>query len=483
MAGMLSYVESKVESIENLVSKHYNKKAGRRPAPVLPKAAWNAVNRAKSDHYTVGIAKREIVPDDIADGGYYIAGYSGPKAITGVHDPQCATAIWIDDNSGKGALVLVSIDCVGFLRYDADAVREQMADWAKKNGCREMHFFGTHDHAGADTMGVWGKLPKSGRNKKFIELMREKICDAIKTAYINRKCGDLFFGQIEEPEGYHDDYRLPKVYSTTLTRFRFVPKDGGKEAYLVNYAAHPGMLGSGNTLMSADWVYWFREDIYKKANAEVIFINGLIGGLVYPHEEKPDDQLYSTELAGHRIAELALAVKDERKLEPKISTMSQDIYLTVDNTMLTLACILKIVPTRPVATGRGRFGLSVKTSLNYFTIGDTRILTVPGEMFPELAYGGYLSEEESASGSPDQNPTPLLEIAGDKDLIMFGLGDDELAYFIPPNDYFLDEKRPYFKNGQDRLDRKHYEETVCVGKGAAQQIADAFAEMLKVIKK
>jgi len=480
MAKVTQALEKYVGSIESSVARYHKAKAKMKPAPAIPQAKWVVPGESKAGHYTVGIAKQDLVPDDLDSGRYYIAGYYGPKAVTGLHDPMCATAIWLDDNAGKGALVLVSIDCVGFMRYDADIIRARMANWSKQHGCREMHFFGTHNHAGIDTLGLWGKLPKSGRDKKFIDLMHDKICEAIETAYNTRRCGDLYVGKIEEPEGYHDDYRLPIVYCKTLTRFRFAPFDGGAPVYLVNYAAHPGMMGGKNTLMSADWVYWFREDIEAATGGEVIFINGLIGGLIYPHEEDVPN-LEATEIAGHRIADLALAVEDERKLEPKISTMSQDVYIACDNTLLTLGGVLKVIPAKMQATGDGRFGVSLKSSVNYFEIGDVRILTVPGEMFPELAYGGYLEEDLSSGGSSAQNPTPLLEIANDPDLVMFGLGDDELGYIIPPNDFYLDEKRPYFENGHDQHGRKHYEETVSTGKGTAAKIAETWKEMHKII--
>ncbi|MCL2301487.1 MAG: hypothetical protein FWC27_15190 [Firmicutes bacterium] len=481
MAKITEQLEKYVSTIENAVARHYKAKAKLMPAPAIPQAQWNAPGESKKGHFTVGISKQDLVPDDLDSGRYYIAGYYGPKAVTGLHDPMCATAIWIDDNSGKGALVLVSIDCVGFLRYDADVIRARLAGWSKQHGCREMHFFGTHNHAGIDTLGLWGKLPKSGRDKKFIQLMQDKICEAIVTAYETRRCGELFAGQVEEPEGYHDDYRLPKVFCTKLTRLRFAPFGGGAPIYLVNYAAHPGMMGGKNTLMSADWVYWFREDIEAKTGGEVIFINGLIGGLIYPHEEDlPNPE--ATEIAGHRIAELALSVGEEHRLEPRIGSMSQDVYLACDNTLLTLGGVLKVIPAKMQATGEGRFGVSLKSSLSYFEIGDLRILTVPGEMFPELAYGGYLEEDLASNGSSGQNPAPLLEIAGDPDLIMFGLGNDELGYIIPPNDFYLDEKRPWFTNGHDQHGRKHYEETVSTGKGTAAVIAETWKGMLERMK-
>ena len=63
--------------------------------------------------------------------------------------------------------------------------------------------------------------------------------------------------------------------------------------------------------------------------------------------------------------------------------------------------------------------------MTYFEIGDLKMLLLPSELFPERAYGGYLSAEESAEGkSPDINPKPLIEIADDKDLLIYGATND-----------------------------------------------------------
>ena len=44
---------------------------------------------------------------------YYVAGYSDNNPATGVLDAPQATALLLDDNSGRGALLLVSLDAVG----------------------------------------------------------------------------------------------------------------------------------------------------------------------------------------------------------------------------------------------------------------------------------------------------------------------------------------------------------------------------------
>ena len=53
----------------------------------------------------------------------------------------------------------------------------------------------------------------------------------------NRKNGDLYLGEIEVPD-MQEDIRTPIVYSKTLTRLRFVPNDGTREIYFLNFASH-----------------------------------------------------------------------------------------------------------------------------------------------------------------------------------------------------------------------------------------------------
>ena len=107
---------------------------------------------------------------------------------------------------------------------------------------------------------------------------------------------------------------------------------------------------------------------------------------------------------------------------------------------------------------------------------------IPCELFPELAYGGYLSEDESAEGlSPDINPEPLIEIADDDHLLIFGLANDELGYVLPPNDFMLNEDTPYLDKAIDRFGRRHYEETNSMGPGTAEIIAENFRLLMNKV--
>jgi len=128
-------------------------------------------------------------------------------------------------------------------------------------------------------------------------------------------------------------------------------------------------------------------------------------------------------------------------------------------------------------------GLSVKTEMTYIQIGDLNMLLLPSEIFPELCYGGYLPAEETAEcKSPDINPEPLVKIAGDDNLLIFGVANDFTGYVVPPNDYLLHPEVPFVTDTKDRLGRNHYEETNSLGPATAQTIADTFREIMETVK-
>ena len=71
---------------------------------------------------------------------------------------------------------------------------------------------------------------------------------------------------------------------------------------------------------------------------------------------------------------------------------------------------------------------------------------------------------------------------GDKEILIFGLANDELGYVLPPNDFWLNEKSPYVDNGRDKHNRRHYEETNSMGPKTAEIIANTVTDLINAIK-
>ncbi|HOO26334.1 MAG TPA: hypothetical protein PKW24_06945 [Clostridiales bacterium] len=450
------------------------------PAPVLERGVYDLVAEAKSEYFTLGFSKTDIMPDDILKKKYYVAGYNAYNPAKSVLDPMSVSAVWLDDNSGHGGLVMVSVDSVGLTDYDTNLIRQRLEDFSKETGCRSINVLSTHNHAGIDTIGMWGPIPFKRRDEKYLNLVHESIIKVVKEAYANRREGSLFYGKKETPE-IQRDTRLPHVFCKDLFRLRFVPNDGSAETWILNYASHTESM-LGRPIVSADFAHYMREEIKEEAGVNSIYFIGAIGGLIRL-KELDKDPVESTKLGGKALAQTALSIEDERKLKPRISLIRQEYYSTADNYALALLCVLGFVKKDRYSLGEGRIGLSVKTEMTLIKIDDLKMLLLPSEIFPELCYGGYLEADQTAEGkSPDINPKPLLEIADDENMIIFGLANDFTGYVVPPNDFFLHPEVPYVSTTKDRLGRSHYEETNSLGPHTAQIIADTFESMMETVR-
>lgn len=474
------FMKALARTLEKSMIRSGKKLAKKGPAPQIPKGVFDRVPEAKSEFFTVGFAKTDIMPDDIPKKKYYVAGYKAWNPAKSVLDPMTTSAVWIDDNSGRGGIVMVSVDSVGLTDYDADNIRRDLADFVKQTNCRSINLCSTHNHAGIDTIGMWGPLPKSGRDKKYMKIVYDGIKKVIREAYDNRKDGDIYFGKKETPEIQRDS-RLPHVFNKELARLRFVPKDGSTEVWMLKYDSHTeNMLGL--PIVSADFACYLRRGILESAGAESIYFTGPAGGLIRL-KELDKDPIESTKIAGKELADTAIAIEDERKLEPKISILRQEYYSPADNYALAFICSVGIIKKAKYPCTNGKVGVAVKTEMTYMQIGDLNILMLPNEIFPELCYGGYLPAEETAEGkSPDINPDPLQKIAGDDDLLFLALVNDFTGYVVPPNDFFLHPDIPYIDTTRDRLDRGHYEETNSLGPDTAYIVADTFKQMMETVK-
>lgn len=459
-------------------------KARFKDAPILASAEFDYTKEATSDHFTAGFGKEPIMPPDITRKTYWVAGYNMYNPASGILDTLYAHAIWIDDNSGKGAVVFVSLDAVGLLKTDADIIKASLAGFAQETNIRNINILCTHDHAGIDTMGIWGPLPKTGRSKEFMQIVKQGVISAVKKAYEDRRNGSLMYGTIEVPD-LQSDIRTPVVFSKTLTRLRFVPDDGSREIYFINFASHSESLTGKNSLISADFPAYLRKEILEKANAETIYFVGAIGGMITIKAEGKEmsEKIESVKKIGKKLGQYAMSIENERKLSPKISFIKQEFYFEPENTVLMTAAQMSILNVNPYFSKETPLGYLLKSEISYFEIDDVKLLLLPGETFPEVVYGGYLESNESATGLPCEfNPTPLVDIIGDKNTIIFNLANDEVGYIIPPNDYLLSEDFPYLERAKDRFDRNHYEETNSLGPKTHEKIATVVGGIMETVR-
>lgn len=431
------------------------------------------IDEAKSDHWSVGYAKEVLTPDDVDSYTYFLGGYLKFPAqeATGVIDDLCVRAVVLDDNSGRGAVAFAWIDGVGVMNADIKAVRSKLSDITGDGMLISIDVGATHDHSAIDTQGLWGNIPNSGRDDKYMATVIEKTANAIRNAYNSRTDGQLYYASEECPELFADT-REPYSIDENIHLFRFVPDDSSKnEIYIANFGAHPVNIDYSDTRISGDFPYYVEQAVNSAKNADFIFIQGAIGGGIYA--DMGVDNGIDAELTSYeKMKEYSLIVADvlykladsAERVEPIINVTHAHIDFEVNN------FIFKLVERAGLCnvTAFKEDGKVLMTSeIGYVEIGENiKILQVPGEVMPEIVYGGFYSAEKSYNGTEFPYEALNVHFGEDDELLVFGLCNDALGYIVPDNDY------------SSSGDEGHYEETVSTGSYSGTALSKAFHGLL-----
>lgn len=447
-------------------------------------AGDSVFSNVAGETWTVGFAQAVLTPDDVTSDTYYIAGYNTNNPALGVLDDMYAKAVYLDDNTGRGGVIVCAIDCVGISRADINDIRQKVIESGEIPNLKSINICATHAHSAIDTQGLWGSaFYADGKNEAFMKSLKEKTAAAIIAAYKARENGKLYFGTAEA-DGMQEDTRTPIDFDATVTSIRFDPANGSNDTYIVNYACHAEMLGSKTTVVSADFPAYMTKEIDEKTGgANVVFINGAIGGLItgvgidsFLKGELSECIEYTKEY-GKKVGGLVLEINNEKELAPIINIKSRSVSVVCENTALLLARFIGVLNNDVALNGLTE--VSIITEVSYMELGNRQIgvYMIPGELYPELESGNFLSAEEAANGIEADYKT-LSEMARCEHNFVLGLCNDELGYIIPKNDFMLHEWLPYFNIPYDSFGRKHYEETNSVGPETAGTLLEAMDELI-----
>ncbi len=438
--------------------------------------------------WTCGFGKASFTPDDYDSKTYYIAGYDSNNPVKGVLDNLYARAVYLDDNRGDGGVVFCALDCVGMSRKDINDIRKLALESGRLGKVKSINISSTHTHAGIDTQGLWGeKIYKSGKDESFMNSLKKAAAQAVISAFENRKDGRFFMGHTVV-EDMQADVRTPETYDKNLTRFRFSPNDKTGDIYIVNFASHAELLGT-TSLVSADFPAYLIKEIEEKASgSDAVFFNGAIGGMISAKEIKKvyrdsiDCEAYMKDF-GKRLGEIALSVSNETELMPILNIKSKGIAVPGDNTVLILARYLKVL-NNDIGRTKKRSKVCIYSEVGYLELGDKDVAAflIPGELFPELYNGEFLSEKDSANHRPSDYPKVLSDMTDCKHKFVIGLCNDELGYILAENDFLLNEALPYINKATDDMDRDHYEETNSTGPATGKIILDETEDLIESAK-
>jgi hypothetical protein len=261
--------------------------------------------------------------------------------------------------------------------------------------------------------------------------------------------------------------------------------DGQPIADLINWSDHPETLGGKNTEITADYPHWLCQYVETHLGGTAIFLNGSIGGLLSTNGSSvalqdpdtgkvaADNTWRKAELFGNTLGQLAeRAVKGGEEVSVNsIAFRGITIFSPMHNDHFRAAGAAGVFGGRkPLYTngqldpsvmekefpGLGKLkyvtGQDVETEVSYirFLAGGrvvAEMVTVPGEIYPELVNGGIT--RYPGADYPDAPFEPAIrEHLKSKYQFIFGLANDELGYIIPKAEY--DDQPPWLRDRKDR---------------------------------
>ena len=319
-----------------------------------------------------------------------------------------------------------------------------------------------------------GNIPKSGRDKNYIDSIVEKTAEAIRAAYMQRSEGILYYAAKAYPEMFADT-RNPYSIDEKIHLFRFVPDNSKKrEIYIANFGAHPINLGWSNSELSGDFPYYIEQAVNSNSNADFLFIQGAIGGGI--HTNMGEENGINAELTSYeKMKEYSLIVADiladlakaAQPVEPILNVAHAQVDFEVNNFIFKLA---ERAGLCNVSAFKEDGKIYLTSEIGYIEIGKTiKILEVPGEVLPEIVYGGFFSAEESYNGTEYPYAALNTHFESNDDILVFGLCNDAVGYIVPDNDYSASNEEG------------HYEETVSTGSASATALSKAFEELFSSV--
>ncbi len=492
---------------------------------------------AEGASWSLGFGKESLVPDNLKDGSkkYYTGGYFTQK-VEGVYDDQRANAIALNDGSGRGTSVFVAIDGIGVGNADVRAIREmaekKLADKGIKSDINAININATHCHTVCDTQGIgidlilrvfrnmlaWIPFVELDRNidDEFLAKMIDGASDAIVEAYMNIETGKLYYfetvgiGKSEQLQNYLDDeysYLHNKRYDEegyqhVWACFKFVPDNtASKPTVFANIGAHPTTIERSTTLLSADFPN-FMEEKLNEEGMNFMFIQGAQSpisvqkGAVETPEiiEKVDAEVAANpELApyrnskslGYEFARLILEAQENAKeVDPILNVKMTEYAIPLERGLYQVGATNGFLGITLVKDEESPVNHSIVTEAGYIEIGkDIVLLTVPGELVPQLVYGNVVSAEESYTGEEWTIPCTSTLIPEGKTVLVMGLCNDAIGYIVPDTDYahFIADSL-WSMDGMEGLygpAKRHYEELLATGSKAGSTTISVLNELVK----
>ena len=392
-------------------------------APVAPAGA----DPVPSDEFVVGAATRSIVPtEQELAGGLYLGGYGlsrNPNRRALGSDPDLSARALVI-GVGEQRSVIITIDAIGMGNLWMRAIREAVAS-STGISARAVMVHVSHSHASLDFQGIWGGVTAAYRNRVVAQ-----AAAAATAAQADLGPATLKVATVQVPE-LHGNRRGTGFTDDTMSVLQFSRPGGATVATLVNYGAHPTVLGASNQRVGTDFVGPAQAALEDSVGGVGFFVNATLGDLSpRPPASSPDNQGTETERLGRAIAAratAALATADEipagmatavRQVSLQIATSSA-LYIPVSNPGAAALLGIELPVYYDFSNVSGSFRLATTVSVVRLGDDDTfvSLVALPGEPLSNL---GKLQ---------------LRPLLGGVAQFLFATTNDSLGYLLPDDEW------------------------------------------------
>ena len=407
--------------------------------------------------WNVGYSSATLLTGNELDGKHYVGGslsFPSPKNPTAILDDLRVRVVAISDGTDSGIVVFAVLDAYGLANKDVRIIRDRIAGFLKNENVVSVNISTLHQHSAIDTLGLNGDLLKvlfgnttinalklgkdlhNGQNKEYMENLYNVTAKAIMDAVNSMEPGKMYFSTSDASE-YIRDKRDPQVIDPNLNRLCFVPDDeNSTPTWIVNAAIHCVGLGASTTEVSGDYPY-FVEKAVNEAGANYIQIQGAelaitSNGTLTAKEGAT--RYENVQSYGAALGKLLVDTDKGSEIEPILNIAHENIFMQVDNKALQFIASTGLLANEGIKTADG--DLKIPTEIGYMEIGDNLAFAlIPGELAPEIAFGGACEAKDSWLGKDWSYPSMQDIVGKDRKLMVLGLTNDQIGYILSDNDY------------------------------------------------
>jgi hypothetical protein len=163
-----------------------------------------------------------------------------------------------------------------------------------------------------------------------------------------------------------------------------------------------------------------------------------------------------------------------------------EVTVPLEYGLLELGARSGLLGMTTVKDAASQSGYSIISEVGYIEIGtDLAVVTVPGELVPQLVYGNVVDKSEAYLGTDWDMPATAELIGEDKTVLVMGLCNDAIGYIVPDNDYapFIADTIWNSEIGVQLFGEyhSHYEEMLSTGSKAGSTVIGALNELVSTV--